>query len=214
MENIPALINPRMLRWARNQMGWSIKQAAQELELSPVLLRLWEQGEEQPTIERLREVCKVYNRPLAVFYLPHPPRRWDVIIAGLFERFDAAWRALSHRRILRPVGGDVMWGYDTAVLLPDGDILIETFANNSDYVELPERAAYGQRVFVGAEEYRRRQTSVMRVVERAKEHPAKSFAELAEKYGHYLDGIDPVRFVRDMRNEPDAIAFTGEYCDQ
>lgn len=93
-----------------------------------------------------------------------------------------------------------MWGYDNAVLLPDGDILIETFANNPEYVELPDRAPYGQRVFVHAEEYRRRQTSVMHLdYEIALNRHARQAREKYERLKAELDAYN---------------AFTGEYCDQ
>lgn len=37
-------------------------------------LASWEQGERRPTIPQLRKLARAYKRPLAVFYLPKPPK--------------------------------------------------------------------------------------------------------------------------------------------
>lgn len=43
----------------------------------------------------------------------------------------------------------------------------------------------------------------------------KSFEGLAEKYGHYFEGVDPIEYVREMRGEQtNGYVFTGEWCDQ
>ena len=38
----------------------------------------WESGDDRPTINQLRELSRIYKRPMAVFYLPKPPRSFPV----------------------------------------------------------------------------------------------------------------------------------------
>lgn len=69
-----ALIRPELLVWAREAAGFGVDQAAARLRVSSDRLRAWEAGEARPTVAQLRAAAKVYKRPLAIFYLPEPPR--------------------------------------------------------------------------------------------------------------------------------------------
>lgn len=75
--SIPALIRPPLLVWAREKAGLRREEAAQRLGIRADRLRAWEAGEERPSIAQLRKVGELYKRPLAVFFLPEPPRDFD-----------------------------------------------------------------------------------------------------------------------------------------
>lgn len=77
--SIPALVRPALLVWARESAGLSIDEAAKKAEVETQTLRQWEngEGEERPTIAKLRKLGEVYKRPIAVFFLPEPPRGFD-----------------------------------------------------------------------------------------------------------------------------------------
>jgi Zn-dependent peptidase ImmA (M78 family)/DNA-binding XRE family transcriptional regulator len=60
-------------------MGLSLAEAARKTGVSTERLAAWESGDEAPTINQLRTLARVYKRPLAVFYLPEPPRRFDAM---------------------------------------------------------------------------------------------------------------------------------------
>jgi Zn-dependent peptidase ImmA (M78 family)/DNA-binding XRE family transcriptional regulator len=73
-------INPTILRWAREQAGLSVPDAAERIGLSrnkqqtaPERLQAWETGEGEPTWTQLRAIARVYRRPIITFYLEHPP---------------------------------------------------------------------------------------------------------------------------------------------
>src|ERR1700733_157860 len=68
-----ALIKPDLLFWARQSAGFGLDAAASKLRVSEERLRSWESGAARPTIAQLRAAAKLYNRPLAIFYLPEPP---------------------------------------------------------------------------------------------------------------------------------------------
>jgi Zn-dependent peptidase ImmA (M78 family) len=69
-----AFINSELLVWARKNSGLSVVQAAEKVGVTAERLRSWETGESRPTINQLRKLAQACKRPIAVFYLPKPPR--------------------------------------------------------------------------------------------------------------------------------------------
>ena len=51
-----------------------MEDAAKKISVKPEKLASWEAGEARPTIQQLRKLGRAYKRPLAVFYLPEPPK--------------------------------------------------------------------------------------------------------------------------------------------
>lgn len=74
-----ATVKPEILEWARTSAGFSLDAAATSLKLNVEVLKLWEQGEEYPSIPQLRSLATLYKRPLAVFYLQEVPRKFQVL---------------------------------------------------------------------------------------------------------------------------------------
>ncbi|MCC6222494.1 MAG: ImmA/IrrE family metallo-endopeptidase [Thermoleophilia bacterium] len=74
-----ARINPALLAWGRTSIGLSLEDAARRVGVPEARLRSWESGESAPTVAQLRKAAHVYRRPLAVFYLPEPPRGFDAM---------------------------------------------------------------------------------------------------------------------------------------
>ncbi len=73
-KSIKALINPELLSWARTSLGLTTATVADELGVSKETYEAWESGDEQMTLAKLRDAARVLKRPLAVFYLPKPPK--------------------------------------------------------------------------------------------------------------------------------------------
>ncbi len=77
-------VNPRIMVWARETAGLSEADAAQKIGLRAAhevdaiarLARL-EDGSDEPTRVTLREMARVYRRPLLTFYLAQPPLKGD-----------------------------------------------------------------------------------------------------------------------------------------
>jgi Zn-dependent peptidase ImmA (M78 family)/DNA-binding XRE family transcriptional regulator len=69
-----AHIKGELLVWARRSLRMGLEEAAERLGVPPDRLAAWESGEQKPTINQLRNVARVYRRPLAAFFLPRPPR--------------------------------------------------------------------------------------------------------------------------------------------
>ena len=73
--SVLALANPVILKWARENIGYGIEEAAKKIGISnPEKLRKAEEGTEYLTINQLRNAAKVYRRPFPIFFLESPPR--------------------------------------------------------------------------------------------------------------------------------------------
>ncbi|MGL4208043.1 MAG: helix-turn-helix transcriptional regulator, partial [Candidatus Adiutrix sp.] len=85
-------INPALLQWARTQAGLSLDEAAKrakitsprqkkgEGKLSPEnRLALWENGKGAPSLTQLKNIAKIYHRPLLTFFLPKPPKQTEIL---------------------------------------------------------------------------------------------------------------------------------------
>jgi Zn-dependent peptidase ImmA (M78 family)/transcriptional regulator with XRE-family HTH domain len=68
-----AVVEPRILKWARDTAGLTPEEAARSLQIKDEKVRAWEQGEERPSMSQLRKMAIVYKRQLSDFYLPAPP---------------------------------------------------------------------------------------------------------------------------------------------
>lgn len=78
-KSIPALVQPSVLRWARESVNYTTLAASRKLVVAEDKLQQWEAGEGAPTITQLRKMSEVYKRPLGVFFLPQPPTDFDAM---------------------------------------------------------------------------------------------------------------------------------------
>lgn len=79
MERVEAMVNPELLVWARKSAGLTLEEAANKTQVKVERLVNWEEGQRRPTINQLRKLGRAYQRPLAVFYLPKPPKDFQVM---------------------------------------------------------------------------------------------------------------------------------------
>ena len=68
-----ALVEPDVLRWARETAGLSPEEAAHSLQVKDKRIQAWESGQKRPSMPQLRKMATVYKRLLSDFYLPSPP---------------------------------------------------------------------------------------------------------------------------------------------
>ncbi len=78
-KKIEALVEPTLLIWARESLGLDVSTAARKIQVKPEKLVLWEKGDAKPSIPQLKKLAHLYKRPLAVFYLPTPPKDFDAL---------------------------------------------------------------------------------------------------------------------------------------
>lgn len=77
--SLEALITPEVLAWARDSYGLDLATASKRVGVSVEKLVAWESGEEKPSVAKARQLAKIYKRPLAVFYLPAPPKDFQTL---------------------------------------------------------------------------------------------------------------------------------------
>lgn len=76
--SLEGLLNPAMLRWAREQSRIELEDAARSAGQRPERLDEWETGARTPTLNQLRGLANIYKRSVGVFFLreiPRVPRR-------------------------------------------------------------------------------------------------------------------------------------------
>ena len=78
------VINPEILKWARETAGLSLEDAARAIELKEARgvsgaerLAALEAGKDQPSRPLLLKMTRAYRRSLLVFYLEKPPKKGD-----------------------------------------------------------------------------------------------------------------------------------------
>lgn len=72
-EQSSALINPALLKWARESGGYTLHDAAEHLNEDASLITDWEEGNNIPSYTQLKKIARAYRRPITAFYLPEPP---------------------------------------------------------------------------------------------------------------------------------------------
>lgn len=77
--SILAPVDPALLRWARETIDLSQVAASRRIGVPDDRVEQWESGEVSPTIAQLKSAAGVYNRALAVFFLPEPPAAFDTL---------------------------------------------------------------------------------------------------------------------------------------
>lgn len=74
-----AIVKPELLVYAREESGFSLEAAAKKIPVKPERLLACEEGRERLTINQLRSLSNAYKRPLAFFFLPHPPPKTQTL---------------------------------------------------------------------------------------------------------------------------------------
>jgi Zn-dependent peptidase ImmA (M78 family)/transcriptional regulator with XRE-family HTH domain len=73
-KSFEVFVEPQVLVWSRESMGRNVEEVANRLHVSDDLVKRWESGEKKPTLNQLKSLTNYYKRPLAVFFLPSPPK--------------------------------------------------------------------------------------------------------------------------------------------
>lgn len=68
-----ALINPAMLRWARDRVGLDVNAAARSAGVAPEQFQRWEDGDWQPTFKQAQQVASSLHAPFGYLFLGQPP---------------------------------------------------------------------------------------------------------------------------------------------
>lgn len=73
-QSIPSLVEPHVLKWARESAGVTVEEAARKASVDVDRYLGWEKpGGEHPTLAKLRSLADMFKRPLSILLLPDPP---------------------------------------------------------------------------------------------------------------------------------------------
>jgi Zn-dependent peptidase ImmA (M78 family) len=76
-ENRVKLNNPKILTWAREELGLTIDFVAEHFKKPVSIIEAWEHGTDFPTFRQLTDIANYYKRPVAVFFLPTVPPKFS-----------------------------------------------------------------------------------------------------------------------------------------
>lgn len=71
-------INPEILIWAREQMGFSVSEIAIYFKKEPDFIQNWEDGISNPSFPQLEKLANKYKRPTALFFFPETPQEKSI----------------------------------------------------------------------------------------------------------------------------------------
>lgn len=117
----PAPVTPSVLRWAREDAGFTEAELGALARVGVERVRHWENGDDRPTLGQLRLVADGLRRPVAFFLAPVPPGRHTEQPPDFRTRRRGLSRAL--RRELRAVVerrrsyGELAWDEERAAWL-------------------------------------------------------------------------------------------------
>jgi Zn-dependent peptidase ImmA (M78 family)/transcriptional regulator with XRE-family HTH domain len=100
-----APVTAAVLRWARETIGVSLEDAGRRAGVPAERVAAWEAGESEPTVAKLRALAKLYQRPLAIFFLPEPPKAFDAMrdFRKLPGQVDHTWSRALHKVYRRAI---------------------------------------------------------------------------------------------------------------
>ena len=67
-------INPKVLKWSIDSTGWSIKELSQKTKIDPEQITQWQSKASSIELSKLEKIAFNIKKPLAVFFLPEPPK--------------------------------------------------------------------------------------------------------------------------------------------
>ena len=70
---MPVTVTPSIIKWARENLGYSVKELSELIPLSKSDYEGWENGNIVPTLSQFRVFSGVVNQPIALFFRHNPP---------------------------------------------------------------------------------------------------------------------------------------------
>ena len=74
--SVKAVVNPSVLKWARETTGYGVEDVVEKLKRKTVTnatVEMWESGDSWPTYAQLKKLAEIYKRPVVLFFFSKPP---------------------------------------------------------------------------------------------------------------------------------------------
>lgn len=75
MARLKININPEILKWAREEAGYTIDEISQKLDVTAEDYSLWEKNGEGLPFGKFKKIANYYKRQIATFFLPEVPEK-------------------------------------------------------------------------------------------------------------------------------------------
>lgn len=92
-------INSQILIWAREVSGTTIEQSYEKF--SKQKIDDWESGNDYPTYSQLKQLCEFYRKPVAVCFMPEPPKMKSV--RPSFRTFPYEYDSIFNRNLQKHI---------------------------------------------------------------------------------------------------------------
>ena len=99
-----ALVQPEMLRWARESAGLTVDEVAERVQVAADRIISWESGAEYPALGHARLLARLYAQPFAAFFLPTPPEVFRPPVTDFRHLPDSEAAAFSSALVLEVRG--------------------------------------------------------------------------------------------------------------
>ncbi|MDI6897076.1 XRE family transcriptional regulator [Methanocella conradii] len=139
-------VKPDVLKWLRESSGWTINEVSKRLNITEEWIKKWESGDENPTLNEIKELSDAYKRPLAAFFLPSPVK--EPSLPQDFRRLPGASKPFS-RKTLRAIHKAMNLQDIGRELLENLNLDIETDVSRANLRDDPEKVAREERHKLG-----------------------------------------------------------------
>lgn len=89
----PVPVTGSVLAWARADVGMSVRELADALDVTPATILRWESEETHPTTGQFKRLSKVLGRPENFFFLTRPPKAAPAVAAFRTKYGQGEWLA-------------------------------------------------------------------------------------------------------------------------
>ena len=66
-------LNHNILAWSRAFFNITLQELSEQLNVSPKTIELWETGTAKPSLQQLRQISEIVQKPLEIFFYPEIP---------------------------------------------------------------------------------------------------------------------------------------------
>lgn len=135
-------INPKVLKWTIDSSGWSIKELSKKTEIEPDQITQWQSKTSSIELPKLERIASSLKKPLAVFFLPEPPKEKNLTdyrkIAG-FENEKLSKKTLDAIRNARYIQSNAHELFELQKMNDTPDVEYVTLKDDPEEIALYQR---------------------------------------------------------------------------
>ncbi len=135
-------INPKVLKWTIDSSGWTIKELSNKTEIEPEQITQWQSKTSSIELSKLERIALSLKKPLAVFFLPEPPKEKELTdyrkIAG-FKNKKLSKKTLDAMRNARYIQSSAHELFELQNMSEEPDVEHINLKNSPEEIALYQR---------------------------------------------------------------------------